>query len=101
MVSLMTLASFSHQLYGGADVPFKICSIQWDHVRVETGSGHLGQTGHVLCGSTGSDRDYESDPDSALTALLEYFNLLAHALKVYSCYLSSYHLATSFYIEIT
>ena len=31
-----------------------------------------------LCGSTGSDPDYkisESDPDSALTALLEYFDL--------------------------
>ena len=44
------------------------------------------------------------DPDWALTALLEYFNLLAHALKVHSCYLSSYHLAslnTDFYIEIT
>ena len=32
MVSLKTLASFSHQLNGGADVPLKIYSIQWDHV---------------------------------------------------------------------
>ena len=32
MVSLRTLVSFSHQLNGGADVPLKIYSIQWDPV---------------------------------------------------------------------
>ena len=31
MVSLRILASFSHQLNGGAGVPLKIYSIQWDH----------------------------------------------------------------------
>ena len=37
--------------------------------RVETGSGHPGQLGHVLSGSSGSDPIYKisgSDPDSAL-----------------------------------
>ena len=35
---------------------------------------------------------FKPDPDAALTALLEYSNLVAHTLKVESCYLSSYHL---------
>ena len=35
-----------------------------------------------------------SDPDLASTALLEYSDLLAHALKVQSCYLFSYSLTT-------
>ena len=34
-----------------------------------------------------------SDPDLMLTALLEYLNLLAHTLKVQSCYIFSYGLA--------
>ena len=37
--------------------------------RVETGSGHPGQPGHVLSGSSGSDPVYKisgSDPDSLL-----------------------------------
>ena len=37
--------------------------------RVETGSGYLGQLGHVLFGSSGSDPVYKiskSDPDSTL-----------------------------------
>ena len=33
-----------------------------------------------------------SDPDLVLTALIEYFDLLAHALKVQSCYLFSHRL---------
>ena len=36
------------------------------HVRVETGSGHPGQPGHVFAGSSGSDPLYKisgSDPD--------------------------------------
>ena len=46
-------------------------------VRVETGSGH---PGHILCGSTRSDLDYKisgkrSEPNSALTVQLEYFDL--------------------------
>ena len=49
---------------------------------------------HILCRSTGSDPDYRNMRDSVLTALLEYFNLLTHALIVHSCYLSSYHLAS-------
>ena len=35
-----------------------------------------------------------SDLDLALIALLEYFDLMAHALKVQSCYLFSYRLAS-------
>ena len=53
----------------------------------ETGLSHPGQTGHILCGLSGSDLDL------TLTALLEYFDLLAHALKVWSCYLFSWRLA--------
>ena len=37
--------------------------------RAETGSGHLGQLGHILSGSSGSDTVYKlsrSDLDSAL-----------------------------------
>ena len=49
-------------------------------------AGHLGWTWIIkICGS---------DPDLALTALLEYFNLLAHAVKMQSCYLFSYRLAS-------
>ena len=62
--------------------------------RIETRSGHsgyAGQTGHNLCGLTvGQVRIIKIsrfDPDSALTALLGYFDLLAQALKVQSCYL--------------
>ena len=37
--------------------------------RIETGSGHPGQTGHILSASSGSDPLYKifgSDPDSTL-----------------------------------
>ena len=33
----------------------------------------------------------ESNADLTLTALLEYFDLLAHALKFQNCYLFSYY----------
>ena len=53
-------------------------------IEVETGSGHLGQTSYFLYGSTESDPGYKvSDLNGALTALLEYFNILAHTSKVY------------------
>ena len=44
-----------------------VCMCIW--VRVETGSGHPGQPGHVLSGSSRSDPVYKifgSDPNSAL-----------------------------------
>ena len=43
----------------------QLCS----YTRVETGSGHPGQPGHILSGSSGSDPLYKisgSDPDSTL-----------------------------------
>ena len=52
-------------------------------IRDETGSGHPGHPRHFLCGS---------NPDPEMIALLEYFDLMPHVLKVQSCYPSSYHL---------
>ena len=52
------------------------------HSTVETGSGHLDQIKWVIfcagqLGQTGTIKISGFDPDSALTALLQYFDLLA------------------------
>ena len=64
----------------------------WLGVRAETGSNgsHFGdQSGQTQISKTSG-----FDCDFALTALLEYFILLAHTSKVQSCYLFSYCLAS-------
>ena len=74
-------------------------------IRVEIGLGLQVKWVTFCAGQPGHTQIIEisgSGPDSTLIALLEYFDLLAHALKVLSCYLFSYRLANqnaSFYIR--
>ena len=50
-----------------------VCVCVCVYIRVETGSGHPGQLGHILSGSRGPDPLYKisrSDPDSMLYHVL-------------------------------
>ena len=59
------------------------CNYMIMYIRVETKLSHLVENYKIS----------RSDADSALTALLEYFDLLIRALKGQSCQLFSNHLA--------
>ena len=66
------------------------------HTHTHTPGWKLGQVRRVTFCADQPDqtRTIKNILISTLTALLEYFYLLAHALKVQSCYLFSYHLAS-------
>ena len=53
-------------------------------IRVETGSGHSGQTGHICAGQS----------EFSIGYLIRVFQYLARAMKMQNCYLFSYRLAS-------